>query len=609
MKYLHVICISVCCLLLISCGNGFLEKKEKLEDELEEVLRSTKGVGAAVILTQSDSVIFQKHLGYADLAAEKKVDSFSLFGVGSITKTFTSLAILKLMEEGKFELEDNISDILPSLPLKNKWSNTHPLKLIHLLEHTSGFDDLHPKDWSFPVENDDFGLDESTELVKNSMIPRWEPGTRFAYSNVNYVLAGYIVDAFSPKGYDAYIRDNIFTPLGMNSTTARSDEINPEYLAKSYNPDGTARDFKHIIARPAGSIFSSTEEMGKFMRMLLKQPVGFLSDESFQELEKHHSIAAFEGTENGFRLGLMPTFQNGYIWLGHGGAYNNYKSVFYFNRELDLGVFIVSNGPNSSQTLMRLEDKVFNHIEKSPIIDPPLNAAPISSPEKYTGFYSFGSPRIQLLYPFTDFFTNGIHITAYDGRLFMKGSNDEERPLYLKGEGRFSFHPEKADFQWIFPKDNPGSLYSSLGFYYQKRSYSGMMLLAGSLILASLIVVSSLLVFFIRMFYKIRSRSKLFKSEYFLASSSALLFTGVCCFLLATIQPNLHQPQLPSVGLYLASLTFPFLAAIGLFFWIKDGKGMKNLNWIFQGILSLSLLFIAGYLYYWDMLGLAFWSY
>ena len=136
-----------------------------------------------------------------------------------------------------------------------------------------------------------------------------------------------------------------------------------------------------------------------------------------------------------------------------------------------------------------------------------------------------------------------------------------------------------------------------------------MMLLAGSLILAVLIALSSQLVFFIRMFYRVKAETRIFQSEYFLAGSSSLLFVGMLCFLLGTTQANLHEPQFMSVILYFASLVFPFLAAAGLLFWVKDGKEMKRLNWSYQGILALALLFLSGYLYYWDMLGFAFWSY
>lgn len=609
MKYPQFLFLSVCCLLFFACEHSPLKKEKELEDELEEVLRSTKGIGAAVILTQSDSVIFQKYLGYANLEEEKQVDSLSLFGVGSISKTFTSLAILKLIEEGKFELEDRISDILPALPLKNKWRRTYPLKLIHILEHTSGFDDLHPKNWSYPVEDDNFGLDKSVEIVRNSMIPRWEPGTRFSYSNVNYLLAGYIVDTYSPQGYDAYLRDQLFSSLGMENSTARSDELDPKHLAKSYYSNRTSRPFKHIIARPAGSIFSSAEEMGKFMRMLLKQPEDFLSVESYKELEKHHSIAAFEGTENGFRLGLQPTFRNGHLWLGHGGAYNNYKSVFKYNRDLDLGIFIVSNGPHSVKTLSELENKVFKHVEESQIKDNTLNAQPTSSPEKYTGYYSFGSPRSQLMYPFTDFFTNGVHIRSHEGRLFMSGLNQSERPLYPKGEGRFSFSSEAANFNWIFPQNKPGTLYSSLGFHFQKRSYSGMMLLAGALIFSLLIVLSSQLVIPVKVFNWIKGKGNNSQSEIFLLASSSLFLLGVLCFLNSSTLANPHKPQFTSILLYISSLLFPFLASAGLFYWLREGKELKRLNWTYQGILGLALLFISGYLYYWDMLGFAYWSY
>lgn len=610
MKPLLSLLLSSLFFVTVSCYSPSVYEKDKLKLELEDVFQQSKSVGAAVLMTDSDSVIFQQYFGHADLAAERKVDAQSLFGIGSITKTFTSLAILKLIEAEKFELEDKLSDILPEISFRNKWKSSHPLRLYHILEHTSGFDDMHPKDWAYPLSDDSFGLDQAVELTANSMIPRWEPGTRFSYSNVNYLLAGYIVEKYAEQGFDAFMRAHIFSPMGMDESSLLKEELNPDHLAKSYGPNNKLKDFKHIIARPAGSIFSSSEEMGKFMRMMLKRDENFLSASRFSEMEKHHSIPDFTNTHNGFRLGLRPTFNKGRLWLGHGGAYNNYKSVFYYNQELDLGIFIVTNGPNSVKALSGLEKKVFEHVAEKGLTEvDTATTEKLENPHHFTGYYNFGSPRVQLLYPFGEFFTAGLSIKEKDGQLFISANGQPDRALHPKGEGRFSYNTQAEGFDLVFPKDQPGVLYSSLGFYYEKKSYSGMMLLAGSLILSILLALSSQLVFFIRMFYRVKAKARIFPSEYFLAGSSSLLFVGMLCFLLGTTQLNLHEPQFMSVILYVVSLVFPFLAAGGLFYWVKDGKEMKKLNWSYQGILAIGLLFLSGYLYYWDMLGFAFWSY
>lgn len=349
--------------------------------------------------------------------------------------------------------------------------------------------------------------------------------------------------------------------------------------------------------------------MAKFLQVMLKQPDDFLSTASFAELEKHHSIPAFSATENGFRLGLKPTYKNGRLWLGHGGAINNYKSIFHYNRELDLGLFVVSNGPNSPKCLELLEKEVFKYIAKLGQTDSFIVHQPVEHPEKYTGYFSFGSPRVQLLYPFAEFFTEGIRIKDYDGRLFLVDKEKNERPLYRTAPGRFSINPQEAGFEMVFPQDQPGVMYSSLGFYYQKSSHSGLVILAGALLLSLLLALFSQLIFFFRVFYQFKGKTRVLPAEYFLAGSSFLLVLGIVAFLFTPLLENLHEPQLSSIFLYLSSLIFPFLAAAGLLLWIKDAKNFKALNWTFQGILGIGLLFMAAHLYYWDMLGFAYWTY
>ena len=93
-------------------------------------------------ITTKDSVIFSGGFGYADLDTKRKVDESTLFRMASITKMFISLGIMKLVNEGKLSLDDELKKIAPEVPFKNKWESTHPIRIVNLLEHTSGFDDI-----------------------------------------------------------------------------------------------------------------------------------------------------------------------------------------------------------------------------------------------------------------------------------------------------------------------------------------------------------------------------------------------------------------------------------------------------------------------------------
>ncbi|MEM7660574.1 MAG: serine hydrolase domain-containing protein, partial [Bacteroidota bacterium] len=302
----------------------------KFESKADRLVAQTGSVGASVIVVNRDSTLFYKGYGHLSLASNQGITDSTLFVLGSITKTFTAIGILKLVQDGKLKLEDEVKRIAPELPISNQWEVEFPIRVSHLLEHTSGFDELHLKDKSIPVGDDEFPLIDGIQIVKNSLQTRWKPGTGFAYSNVGYLVAGYLMEKVSGKAYNDFMVQEVLAPLRMENSSLRLSEIPQEFLAKSYAPSKKELPFKHIFTRPTGSLISSSHDMGFFLRTLLNQEEACLRRERWEEFERHHSIQAFDKTENGYRLGIYPRFRKGRMWLGHGGSINKYNSEFEY---------------------------------------------------------------------------------------------------------------------------------------------------------------------------------------------------------------------------------------------------------------------------------------
>lgn len=289
----------------------------KLKSETENLLRQNGSVGASIIVVNRDSALFSQGFGYANLEHNFKITDCTLFVLGSITKTFTSLGILKLVEEGKLSLDDEVIKLTPDLPIKNKWAEQFPVKVYHLLEHTSGFDEFHLKDRSIPVLDDEFPLMGGIHIVKNSLKTRWQPGTRFAYSNVGYLVAGYLIEKVSGRSYNDFMLQEVLKPLKMTNSSIRLKDIDQDLLAKSFAYSKEELPFKHVFTRPTASLISSAKDMGQFLQIFLNQGDSFLNTDTFDDFERHHSIKAFDGTKNGYRLGIYPRFHKGREWLGH----------------------------------------------------------------------------------------------------------------------------------------------------------------------------------------------------------------------------------------------------------------------------------------------------
>ncbi len=114
----------------------------ELEQEIREVLQETKTPGVGVALVSRDRTLWTAGIGMADVASGKKTSPETLFRIGSISKMFVSLSVLMLVEEGKLRLDGVVRDLAPEIAFLNRWEASDPIRVVHLLEHTTGFDDL-----------------------------------------------------------------------------------------------------------------------------------------------------------------------------------------------------------------------------------------------------------------------------------------------------------------------------------------------------------------------------------------------------------------------------------------------------------------------------------
>ena len=244
----------------------------QLTDSIQSIMNEEHITGLMLGITTNDSVLFAGGFGYADLDAHRSVNENTLFRMGSITKMFVSLGIMKLVNEGKLNLDDELKKIAPEVPFQNKWEATNPVRIINLLEHTTGFDDIKLDRLYSADDKGDTGINMML-VQKNSMICRWKPGERFSYSNPNYDILGYLIEKLSGKPYDQYLKDNILDPLGMGSSNFNLSSKMPgkdvkEYIVKN----GRTVPVKSVtlISGPAGALWSNAADMVRFLQLFLR---------------------------------------------------------------------------------------------------------------------------------------------------------------------------------------------------------------------------------------------------------------------------------------------------------------------------------------------------
>jgi len=582
----------------------------KLESETTKIFDQNNSVGASVIVVNQDSILFSKGFRFASLDNQDSISDSTLFVLGSITKTFTALGILKLVEDGKLKLGDEVMDVAPELPISNAWQGEFPLKIYQLLEHTSGFDELHLKDRSIPVVDDEFPLLDGIHIVKNSLNTRWKPGSRFAYSNVGYLIAGYLIEKVSGKSYNEYISQEVLKPLRMTNSSLRLKDINNNLLAKSFSYSKKELPFKHVFTRPTASLISSSNDMGQFLMNLLNKGEPLLNEDTFNDFEEHHSIKAFEGTKNGYRLGVYPRFHNGREWLGHGGSINQYNSEFEYNHELGLGIFIVSNGPNATKTVDGML-KVFHNLV------PNTSENAITSNQSDTvvelsaleGYYMLISPRNQLLYPFTELFTEGFFVDLDDRNITISNLKGWESRMYQTGRNSFSPTGTQNEYQFVFDRSNSTDvLYTALGSSYKKTPFLLIAILGFSLIISFLIICLSQILLIIRLFNFIREKAIKLSPLFTFEIGSSIFLIGCVSYLLLGTLEYIHEPQFLTIMLMLCTILSPIFTVLGIAQSFKT-RFQNLIDKIWTISLASSMIIMSCYLIYWGFFGFAVWIY
>src|SRR6266566_6758788 len=146
---------------------------EELKKAMKDVLDKEHVPGAGIALIANGEVLWCGGIGQADIAANRAVSCDTEFRVGSISKTFVALAMLKLQEEGKVNLYARLQDVAPEIPFKNRWETTHPVRIVNLLEHAAGFDDMGFCEVYNLRDRYDFPLLDVFKRFQKPQIARW----------------------------------------------------------------------------------------------------------------------------------------------------------------------------------------------------------------------------------------------------------------------------------------------------------------------------------------------------------------------------------------------------------------------------------------------------
>ncbi len=308
--------------------------------------------GLAVGIIHNGKLVYRKGFGYADVELKIPITPKTCFRIASISKTFTAVAIMQLVEQGKINLDDRVEKYLPWFKAQTKDSDSSNITIRQVLSHTGGvFRDGNTPHW----ENDKFpdlaGLRKS---ISNKTVV-FENLTKFKYSNFGFALLGEIIKKASCLDYDEYITKHIIKKIGMERTAPDYNKGNNDWLAKGYSrpiPNKEREAFPHSETKayaPAAGFLSNVSDLSKYlasMSLKLKEANALVSKESKKEMMREYWATGEENKSYGLGLAIYKIEKRKII--GHGGGFAGFITQISLDVENDIGVITLTNTNDSS---------------------------------------------------------------------------------------------------------------------------------------------------------------------------------------------------------------------------------------------------------------------
>lgn len=362
--------------LLLTIGQiGFAQTnfdKAKLDNYFNVLEENNKFMGS-VAVSKNGEIIYTKTIGFADVEKKVKATENSKYRIGSISKSFTTVLVLKAVEEKKFELNQTIDKWFPII------TNAKQITVKHLLSHRSGIHNFtNDKDyltWNTLPKTEK----EMIEIIEKSGSD-FKPDSKAEYSNSNFVLLTYILEKTFAKSYSDLLQEFIVKPIGLTNTYVFG-KINPSNNeCKSYSFSGTWKletETDFTVPLGAGAITSTPTDLTKFADALFSG-----------KLLKTESLEIMKTIKDGYGIGLFQIPFHKSIGFGHTGGIDGFSSVYSYFADDKISYALISNGTNINDNNISIA--VLSAVYDKPYEIPIFTTYNVTSEDldKYLGVYA-----------------------------------------------------------------------------------------------------------------------------------------------------------------------------------------------------------------------------
>lgn len=435
----------------------------RLDQYIARHMTETGVPGMTLALANRDGLIRVSTYGYADTKAGARVVPETMFEIGSISKSFVGLILLQLRDEGKLDLNKPIVEYLPWLKVNSKFEAITPH---HILTHSAGLP----------------GAPLTIDALLGELWTAYAPGKRFLYSNIGYIILGFLIEALDKRPFAESMRTRMLVPLGMNASAPLITHDLRKQMAVGYKPLEDAKPFQLRgplaeaqwieVDLAAGSIASTPGDMAKYLRMLLNRgalPKGRLvSEEGFAVFTKPAINSPYRGEPASYGYGVWVSDIEGHTRLRHTGGMVAFSSSMDIDVTAGIGAFASVNANLRGYrpvAVTRYAVDLFNaSLAAKSLPDPPAappSPAEVKNAADYAGLYTT---------------TDGkkLELSAEGDKLFLVHGN---RKVVLERAGTDRFfvkHPDFDRFLLGFERENKQVTQAFFGSdWYLGEKYTG----------------------------------------------------------------------------------------------------------------------------------------
>ncbi len=329
----------------------------RLERAIRYELRAKQLPAFSIALVSGDERIWSAGYGFEDAARTRPASSKTIYRVGSVSKLFTDIGVMQLVERGVLDLDAPMTELLPEFHPENPFGV--PATLRQFMSHLSGLVREPPVGHYFDPTEPTL---RDTVLSLNRTRLVYRPGTRTKYSNAAVSVVGYVLAKQTGMPFDEYIARHVIAPMGMKATSFRKTQEVREHLATAYMWSYDGRRFEAptflLGTAPAGNLYSTVDDLAEFIRMVLNRGRGrggrVLKAETLQQMTAPQPGP--HGKPSSFGIGFHVQQLDGQTKIGHGGAVYGFSTQVEILPEARLGVAAVAALDGSNGVVRRIAD-------------------------------------------------------------------------------------------------------------------------------------------------------------------------------------------------------------------------------------------------------------